>query len=560
MSRIHIELQRVQQWLFSVPRLRAMIGANTRLGEALRVDLPALARRNDLGWHLRATSSPDDISAIDDPIAVHDDPAVRDNPAQDLRDGIVARDGGHFEAEFASKEAAQAFAAAAQELIERELPGLRYRIFVDDQVQPTTSRFVSSELPMLSVCEWTGHGLASASVRQGIDVSEVSVDAAMRHRSARLAENGKAQDIATLLTASTSLRQYSRPRDFEALAGNGYLAVIHADGNGVGGEAPSDQVLRARFFHRNRVLVRAAIAKAVNNVVPLPDVDGVTPIAPMVILMIGGDDILVVCRAAIALRFVVELSTALENGQSGGSTDEFHLTLGVGVAIGRPSLPFHRLHAIAEQLAASAKRRVRGVDRERSCSVVDWAVYTNAWADDPGDVRRRDWVRGPADRPRVLSRRPMPVLQRSRQLQGAAPEPAGNETCVAGTATAGQRKRALDTLQGLVEGAALLEGAARSQLRWLAEQLNRGETLTDLTYRRLTPDSRRALQNAGITEIWSGGEDTNTPRSTSLLDLVEVYEIGRLGSMGSTHHAPASTQEDDEIYATAPAEESAHAD
>ncbi|MBK6842829.1 MAG: hypothetical protein IPG88_11050 [Gemmatimonadetes bacterium] len=542
MSRIHIELQRVQQWLFAVPRLRAMIGANTRLGEALRVDLPALARTSDRGWHLNATSSPDDFSVTDDPIAVHDDPAVQDRPARDLRDGIVARDGGHFEAEFESQKGAQAFAAAAQELIERELPGLRYRIFVDDQVLPTTSRFVSSELPMLSVCEWTGHGLASASVRQGIDVSEVSVDAAMRHRSARLAENGKAQDIATLLTASTSLRHYSRPRDFEALAGNGYLAVIHADGNGVGSGAPSDQVLRARFFHRNRVLVRAAIAEAVNTVVPRPDVEGDTPIASMVILMVGGDDILIVCRASIALRFVVELSTALENCQAGRLSDEFHITLGVGVAIGRPSLPFHRLHAVAEQLAASAKRRVRGVDRERSCSVVDWAVYTNSWADDPGDVRRRDWVRGSAERPRVLSRRPMPVLRPSRQLQGAAPPPA------------------LETLQGLVEGAACLERAARSQLRWLAEQLNRGETLTDLAYRRLTPDSRRALQNAGITEIWSGGEDTNTPRSTSLLDLVEVYEIGRLGSMGSTHHAPASTQEDDEIYATAPAEEPAHAD
>lgn len=542
MSRIHIELQRVQQWLFAVPRLRAMIGANTRLGEALRVDLPALARTSDRGWNLKATSSPVDVSDTDDPILEHDDPAVRDNPARDLRDGIVARDGGHFEAEFASKEAAQAFAAAAQELIERELPGLRYRIFVDDQVLPTTSRSVSSELPMLSVCEWTGHGLASVSVRQGMDVSEVSVEAAMRHRSARLAEDGKAQDIATLLTASTSLRHYSRPRDFEALAGNGYLAVIHADGNGVGGGAPSDQVLRARFFHRNRVLVRAAIAKAVNTVVARADVGGERPVAPMVILMVGGDDILVVCRAAFALRFVVELSSALEDCQSRRSTDEFHLTLGVGVAIGRPSLPFHRLHAVAEQLAASAKRRVRGVDRERTCSVVDWAVYTNAWADDPGDVRRRDWVRGTEQRPRVLSRRPLPVLQRSRHRQGAAPSPA------------------LDTLQGLVEGAACLERAARSQLRWLAEQLNRGETLTDLAYRRLTPDSRRALQNAGVTEIWSGGDDTNTPRATSLLDLVEVYEIGRLGSTGSAHAAPASAQEDLEIYATAPAEEPDHAD
>lgn len=30
---VHLELQRVQTWLFAVPRLRAMVGANALLGE-----------------------------------------------------------------------------------------------------------------------------------------------------------------------------------------------------------------------------------------------------------------------------------------------------------------------------------------------------------------------------------------------------------------------------------------------------------------------------------------------------------------------------------------------
>jgi hypothetical protein len=44
MMRVHIEFQRVQTWLFEVPRLRAMVGANALLGETLRVALPKLAR------------------------------------------------------------------------------------------------------------------------------------------------------------------------------------------------------------------------------------------------------------------------------------------------------------------------------------------------------------------------------------------------------------------------------------------------------------------------------------------------------------------------------------
>ena len=39
-QRVHIEFSRVQTWLFAVPRLRAMVGANALLGETLRVALP----------------------------------------------------------------------------------------------------------------------------------------------------------------------------------------------------------------------------------------------------------------------------------------------------------------------------------------------------------------------------------------------------------------------------------------------------------------------------------------------------------------------------------------
>lgn len=46
-QRVHIEVSRVQTWLFAVPRLRAMVGANALLGETLRVALPNLGRETD---------------------------------------------------------------------------------------------------------------------------------------------------------------------------------------------------------------------------------------------------------------------------------------------------------------------------------------------------------------------------------------------------------------------------------------------------------------------------------------------------------------------------------
>ena len=48
-QRVHIELSRVQTWLFAVPRLRAMVGANALLGETLRAALPTLAQDSGRG-------------------------------------------------------------------------------------------------------------------------------------------------------------------------------------------------------------------------------------------------------------------------------------------------------------------------------------------------------------------------------------------------------------------------------------------------------------------------------------------------------------------------------
>ncbi|RKZ90942.1 MAG: hypothetical protein DRR19_08595 [Candidatus Parabeggiatoa sp. nov. 1] len=42
---VQIEFLRIQTFLFAVPRLRDMIGANVLLGETMRVKLPRLAKQ-----------------------------------------------------------------------------------------------------------------------------------------------------------------------------------------------------------------------------------------------------------------------------------------------------------------------------------------------------------------------------------------------------------------------------------------------------------------------------------------------------------------------------------
>jgi hypothetical protein len=487
MNRVHIETQRVQSWLFAVPRLRAMVGANALLGETLRVALPKLARETGRPWRLAPRTERYPAADSNDPLKDHDDPAA------DAKDGIVSREGGHFEAWFES--GAEAFADAAGLLLRTNLPGLRFRITIDDKPRTKCRVHVPTELPVFAPCQWTGRGLASEIVEQGDERPAVSFDVAQRHKAARRTEeDGLAFDVASLLSDKTKvkLQKLKRAQELKELVGNGYLALVHADGNGVGSGLGKDanDGERAAFFHKNRVLLRRAVQKAIDA--HCPD----TGQAPLILLMLGGDDLLLMARAEIALPFVVTLCAELEALQK--DNDGFKLTLGVGVVFAKHTIPIYRLHEVAEQLASSGKRRFRGFkDDQVKRSVVDWAVFTTAWVDDPEDVRRRDWLRGNGQELRVLSQRPVDVL--------------GYE---------------LDSLQGLVAGAAKLENAPRSQLRYLVDQLPHGRALSELAFAELPEETKKRLVEAGVKDLWRSVGNTSI---TALFDLVEIAEIGRLG-------------------------------
>jgi len=486
-QRVHIELSRVQTWLFAVPRLRAMVGANALLGETLRVALPNLARDTGRGWMLASNNEAYPCADGSDPLKDHDDPAT------DAKAGILSRDGGHFEAQFAS--GAEAFSDAAGQLLRTSLPGLRFRVSIDREPRTKSQVHLSTELPVLAPCEWTGRGLASAIVEQGDECPAVSLDVAPRHEAARRTEDGTAVDVASLLTVKTKLQKLERAQELKELVGNGYLALIHADGNGVGSGLGKDKTDRDRatFFHQNRVLLRRAVQKAIDT--HCPD----TGRAPLIPLMLGGDDLLLVARAEIALPFVVTLCDELAALQKDGSA--FKLSLGVGVVFAKHTIPIHRLLEVAEQLVGSAKRRFRGfVEGEAKRSVVDWAVFSTAWVDDPEEVRRRDWLRGGGNDLRVLSQRPIDVLGETR----------------------------IDSLQGLVRGAQRLARAPRSQLRYLVEQLSRGRALSELAFAELPQEAKGPLAEAGVTSPWRRAAN-NGPWLTALLDLVAIAEIGRLG-------------------------------
>jgi hypothetical protein len=173
--------------------------------------------------------------------------------------------------------------------------------------------------------------------------------------------------------------------EFPFLPDNRYLALLHADGNGLGqllielqkfvqanpddfvdlfrdfSESVSAATLAAAQDATDAILVRAR--KSIDNDDPTAK-PGLMPARPIVL---GGDDLTLLVRADLAVPFAREFLTRFEHA-SRQQLDALRsrypalekvlppcLTAGGGIAFVKSNHPFHLAHALAEAIAKRAK-------------------------------------------------------------------------------------------------------------------------------------------------------------------------------------------------------------
>lgn len=165
------------------------------------------------------------------------------------------------------------------------------------------------------------------------------------------------------------------PYDIEKITGkNDWIAVIHADGNGLGQivqKIGHNRDLFKEFSQGLDKATRNAAVTAYNTVHHLFDKDNdIIPIRPIVL---GGDDLTVICRADIALEYVktfieefehetnVILGNIITNANDGegvftkGEVRD-RLTACAGIAYVKSSYPFYYAYELAEALCGRAKK------------------------------------------------------------------------------------------------------------------------------------------------------------------------------------------------------------
>ncbi|MDG4771536.1 hypothetical protein [Solwaraspora sp. WMMD792] len=171
------------------------------------------------------------------------------------------------------------------------------------------------------------------------------------------------------------------PANTDVLRQSGWAAVVHADGNGVGGpfrrfidhvmavEGTSSVDLATHLRYQR--LVSAELEKATwdavrDAIAALRDQRAGEELTGRLLpIVVGGDDVTLICDAALAVPFVRAFAegfarhTAVQPRLSAiarKATGRGSLTASAGIAVIKPHHPFGAAYELAEALTVSAKR------------------------------------------------------------------------------------------------------------------------------------------------------------------------------------------------------------
>lgn len=157
---------------------------------------------------------------------------------------------------------------------------------------------------------------------------------------------------------------------------NDWIAVIHADGNGLGQivKAISENDSSGRDFHTFSSLLNQSTIDAAKSAAGIVFENAIKngtdlPFRPVVL---GGDDLTVIIRGSLAMTFIQNYLEAFEKFTKENfmafareyNNLENGLTACAGIAYVKSSFPYYYAYNLAEELCAAAKK---DSNREKSC-------------------------------------------------------------------------------------------------------------------------------------------------------------------------------------------------
>lgn len=150
-----------------------------------------------------------------------------------------------------------------------------------------------------------------------------------------------------------------------------WLAVIHADGNGLGQlvQTIGNCTDKMKTFSATLDQINTdAAQEAYNKIKKYFEEDKIIPIRPIVL---GGDDFTAVCRADFAIEYVEAYISAFERLSSERLAEELanahmqKISICAGIAFIKDTYPFHYGYTLAEELCSVAKKDAKSLASEQ---------------------------------------------------------------------------------------------------------------------------------------------------------------------------------------------------
>jgi hypothetical protein len=206
---------------------------------------------------------------------------------------------------------------------------------------------------------------------------------------------------------SAALETNRLTRRIQDLEGKGYTwtAVVHADGNGLGGifldfathagaASFRDYIEKLRRFSLAiDECTRKAALQAMDATWPAELFEKDVPLIPLVL---GGDDLTVLCDGGRAIAFTTAFLRTFEEETRKSPpitcVAPEGLSACAGIAIVKPHFPFHRAYELAEDLIKKAKMvkdKARLDGKPMPCSAFDFQIVFDTSVSDLKDIRDR---------------------------------------------------------------------------------------------------------------------------------------------------------------------------
>lgn len=189
---------------------------------------------------------------------------------------------------------------------------------------------------------------------------------------------------------------------------NDWIAVIHADGNGLGQIVQKIGKNEEKFKEFSQLLDEATTLSAVKAYEAVKDdfnnSDSEKDFIPIRPIVLGGDDLTVVCRADLALKYTETFIKEFENQtkeklgeiitdnkvfEKGDIKDR--LTACAGIAYVKSSYPFYYAYELAETLCSVAKKDAKaGLDGELPKSCLMFHKVQDSFTEDWSAIVKRE--------------------------------------------------------------------------------------------------------------------------------------------------------------------------